>query len=270
MYKDIKLVAIDLDDTLLHDDSTVSQYTIDVIDALRKKGIEVVIATGRMYQTAKPIGEAIGVGDSPIIIYSGGVVQRVASGEILYQNAIPLDIAKKVLALAQKHKWYVQYYCNDTITVDKKTEVSTYYEDITGATIHPKGEAFYQPSDNADKILAVDYPENIPGIMAILKEECGDTIEVVQSKDTFLEIIAKGVSKGAALSSMAEKRGLTMEQTMAFGNAQNDMAMIEMAGIGVAVANAEDCVKEVADVITASNNEDGVAKLLEEYFLQEA
>lgn len=270
MHKNIKLVAIDLDDTLLHDDSTVSERTIHVLDEIRKKGIEIVIATGRMYQTAKPIGEAIGIGDSPIIIYSGGVVQRVESGEILYQNAIPLDLAAKVLALAKKHHWYVQYYSNDVITIAERTDVTTFYEDITGATIFDKGDAFYTPTSAPDKILAVDSPEKLPAIMQILADECGDALEVVQSKDTFLEIIAKGVSKGAALQSMAEKRGISMEETMAIGNAQNDMAMIQMAGIGVAVANAEDCVKAVADVITESNNDDGVANILEAYFLKEA
>lgn len=110
MKDTIKLLAIDLDDTLVRDDNTISDYTRKVLQQAQAKGIQIVIATGRMYQTARPVGLALDLGDLPMILFSGGLVQRIESGEKLWEQTIPIDIAKEILSLARDNDWYVQSY----------------------------------------------------------------------------------------------------------------------------------------------------------------
>ena len=111
----MKLLAIDLDDTLLRDDNTVSDYTKEVLKKAQDKGIEVLIATGRMYQTAYPVAHRLGLGDVPMVLYSGGVIQRVESKELIWERAIPPEVAHKVLAIAKEHNIYIQSYIDDEL-----------------------------------------------------------------------------------------------------------------------------------------------------------
>jgi len=127
----MKLLAIDLDDTLLRDDNTVSDYTKEVLKKAQDKGIEVLIATGRMYQTAYPVAHRLGLGDVPMVLYSGGVIQRVESKELIWERAIPPEVAHKVLAIAKEHNIYIQSYIDDELLVHSETEFSRLYEEIT-------------------------------------------------------------------------------------------------------------------------------------------
>lgn len=126
MKHSIKLLAIDLDDTLVRDDNTISEYTRKILQRAQAKGIQIVIATGRMYQTARPVGLALGLGDLPMILFSGGLVQRIESGEKLWEQTIPVPIAKEILELARVNDWYVQSYENDDLLVHHETEQSQF------------------------------------------------------------------------------------------------------------------------------------------------
>lgn len=267
MEQNIKLVAIDLDDTLLRDDGSISEFTLDTINAVRKKGVDIIIATGRMYSTAKPIGETIGLSDIPMIIYSGAMVQNCGTGEILYEKLIPGEIVNKIIDISLKNNWYIQVYVDDLMHLEQVTEFTNIYMRDTNLPYKVCGYDFKSIDAPAAKILAIDTLENLNKMVEVLQAELGDYVDAVRSKPNFLEIIAKGSSKGNALTSMAKQKGLDISQTMAIGNSQNDISMLEVAGVSVAVANAEENVKETAKVITASNNEDGVAKVLQKYFL---
>ena len=155
----MKLLAIDLDDTLLRDDNTVSDYTKEVLKKAQDKGIEVLIATGRMYQTAYPVAHRLGLGDVPMVLYSGGVIQRVESKELIWERAIPPEVAHKVLAIAKEHNIYIQSYIDDELLVHSETEFSCLYEEITGAKAVYVGDAIYEPQKGTNKLLVVEEPE---------------------------------------------------------------------------------------------------------------
>ena len=241
----MKLLAIDLDDTLLRDDNTVSDYTKTVLKQAQEKGIEVLIATGRM------------------VLYSGGIIQRVESKELIWERAIPPEVARKVLAIAKEHNIYIQSYIDDTLLVHSETEFSRLYEEITGAKAVYVGDAIYEPQKGTNKLLVVEEPERMTEVIAILSEEVGDMVDLVRSKVNFLEIVAPRVSKGEALAFMGERLGIGLEDMVSFGNSENDISMLQATGHSVAVGNAEDHVKTIAKEVCDTNENDGVAKWIE-------
>lgn len=267
MTKDIKLLAIDLDDTLLRDDNTISDYTRDVLQKAQQEGIHIVIATGRMYQTAKPVGVKLGIGDLPMILFSGGLIQRIESGEIIWQRVIAPAVAKEILALAKEHNWYVQSYVDDVLLVHHETEDSKLYERHTGAKAVFVGDDLYTTAQGPNKLLFINDAETLATISQILKDKFSDQLEIVRSKVNYLEINGTNSTKGNALSQMVNELGLTKEQVVAFGNSENDVPMLEYAGTAVAVANAEPPVKALADEVCASNEDDGVARWIEAHVL---
>lgn len=143
MSNDIRLVAIDLDDTLLRDDNTISAYTHEVLTKAQDAGYTVLIATGRMYQTAKPVGVRLGIGDIPMVLFSGGLIQRIESGEKVWEATIPEATAHKILGLAKEHNWYIQSYIDDVLYVHHETDFSHEYEEKTGATATYVGDQIY-------------------------------------------------------------------------------------------------------------------------------
>lgn len=259
MTTGIRLLAIDLDDTLLRDDNTVSAYTKDILKAAQAEGIEVLIATGRMYQTAEPVGKALGIGDVPMVLYSGGLVQCIESGRKLYEKTIPLSTARKVLAMAKERGWYIQAYVDDVLYVHHETEFSKSYEKATGATAVYIGDALYDLDGEPNKLLIIEEPAVIDTISRTLHEDMGSELAIVRSKRHFLELNPPQTSKGEALHFMAQRLGVPVEAMVAFGNSENDISMLKEAGRAIAVANAEEMVKAVADEVCRSNEDDGVA-----------
>lgn len=267
MHSTIRLLAIDLDDTLLRDDNTISAYTRDVLLKAQNAGYTVLIATGRMYQTAKPVGVTLGIGDVPMVLFSGGLIQRIASGEKLWESTIPEATAHQILALAKEHDWYIQSYIDDVLYVHHETDFSHEYEAKTGATATYVGDRIYTQPGCPNKLLIIENPDRLNAIQQELTARMGDAVEIVRSKVNFLEINAPNTSKALAVERMAQSLGLTAENVVAFGNSENDISMLRYAGKAIAVANAEDPVKAVADVVCGANNEDGVAHWIEEQLL---
>ena len=109
----IELIAIDLDDTLLRDDISISEYTKAVLKRAQDRGVRVVIATGRMFQAARPWGQAIGLGDVPLVVYTGSMVARCESGEVLSYEPMELATAQEILDVGRAHGWYMQTYIHE-------------------------------------------------------------------------------------------------------------------------------------------------------------
>ncbi len=267
MSNDIRLVAIDLDDTLLRDDNTISAYTHEVLTKAQDAGYTVLIATGRMYQTAKPVGVRLGIGDIPMVLFSGGLIQRIESGEKVWEATIPEATAHKILGLAKEHNWYIQSYIDDVLYVHHETDFSHEYEEKTGATATYVGDQIYTQPGCPNKLLIIENPERLNGIQKELTAIMGDAVEIVRSKVNFLEINAPNTSKATAVDRMAQSLGLTAENVVAFGNSENDISMLRYASKGIAVANAEGPVKAVAAEECGSNEADGVAHWIEEHLL---
>lgn len=265
----LKMVAIDLDDTLLRNNNTVSSYTQEIIRKVEAKGLRVLIATGRMYQTAHPVGKALALGDVPMVLFSGASIQKVESGTFLYSNPIPQETLTELLQLAKVKQWYIQGYVDDELWVHHETPESRAYEKGVGAKAVYVGEQLYEMQGEVLKVLHIAEPETIERTQAFLQTHFGNRLELVRSKPTFLEIIAPGCSKGSAVVHMGKQWGVEPEEIVAFGNSENDISMLKTCGLGIAVANAEENVKAIAQGLCDSNEADGVAKWLAAYVLRE-
>lgn len=263
----IKMLAIDLDDTLIRDDTTVSQYTLDTMKKAQQKGVHIMIATGRMYATASPYGRMLGLGDIPMMLFGGGLIQTLETKKKLYSHPIAREDAAKVLALAKKNGWMMQSYIDDVLRVAEYNHWVADYERITHSHAVVCGDDFYTPSGDTDKLLSCDEHDVLLKRAEEIEAVLPGTFDIMCSKPTFLEIVPKGISKGVCLKRLCDLYGIGLENVMSFGNGMNDLSMLKAAGFGVAVANAVPEILPQVDYVTASNNEDGVAKAVEKFVL---
>ena len=266
-FSHIKMVAIDCDETLVRTDNTVSDYTVDVLHRLQQKGIAITIATGRMYQTAKPIGMALQLGNVPMILFSGGLIQELETGRKLFEQTVSIQAVHRIFDLAKQYNWHIQSYVNDHLLCHHKTWQSDLYETQTGAKAEFLGDDLYSLTLEPNKLIAIDTEEGIDRIIDTLAPLVGDVVTLVRSQRDFLEIIAPNVSKGRALVQLAFDKHIGLENIVSFGNAENDISMLSKTGYSVAVENAVDHVKSVANEVCGYHNEDGVAHWIEEHLL---
>lgn len=262
----IKMIAIDMDDTLLRDDNTISEYTRQVLKKAMAKGIRIVIATGRMFQAARPAGKQIGLGDVPMVCYTGSLTGLCESGKVLRNVTIDLPLALEILDTVREHGWQAQTYIDDELYVPYRNQNVADYEKQCGVTAHVQGDAFYVPVKAPTKILVMEHdPQIMKEIETVMREKFGSLVNQVKSKPYFFEMNHLSCSKGNALRALADEWGISCEEIMTFGNGNNDVSMLSMTPWGFAVANASEDAKKAAAHETVSNNEDGVAKAIERY-----
>lgn len=265
----IQMIAIDLDDTLLRDDISISEYTKDVLGRAMNRGVKIVIATGRMFQAARPWGKAIGLGDVPVICYTGSMTGLCESGKIIRDVRIDKKVADDILADIKEQGWYAHTYIDDELYVPFRDWRTDEYEKQCGVKAHVAGEDFFHPEKAPTKILVCEYdPEKMKGIEDFLKEKYGRLVNQVKSKPFFFEMNSHECSKGKAVMALAESWGIAPDHVMTFGNGNNDVSMLSLTPWSFAVANATASAREAAAHETLSNNEDGVAKAVETYVLE--
>lgn len=264
----IRLVATDMDDTLLRDDWKISERTVRAVQEAQKQGIFFTFATGRMPASIRPYVQQLGL-DVPVISYNGAIVQEALSGEVLYRKVIPAETAREIVdwLLSQDINFHV--YIKDQVFVEKLSDWSRQYTNATGILVEETDlqARLAVEQDGVEKIIMFDKPETMDVWENKVLQKYEGKVRTTKSKPSFLELIHPSVNKGAALSALAERLGVKREQVMAVGDSLNDIEMIRYAGLGVAMGNARKEVKEVADAVTATNQEDGVAQAIEKYVL---
>ena len=235
---EIKLIASDMDDTLLNKDCQISPRNEAAIRKALDAGKIFLIATGRMYVSVRPYAQKLGL-DVPLVTYNGALVKGSLSGKVYYEHKMKLSTANEVLAYCRENGYYLQLYVGDSILIKQENDCSRMYTKISGIQTTAIGEALYHTDEAPYKIL------------------------VMTKSEDFLELMEPGVNKWEAVKSVAASYGVQPQEIMCIGDSNNDVKMIANAGIGVAVANAKDSVKQNAKIITASNNDDGVALVIE-------
>ncbi|MEN6348797.1 MAG: Cof-type HAD-IIB family hydrolase, partial [Syntrophomonas sp.] len=256
----IKLVAIDLDDTLLDSGLKISDKCNQAINEVQERGILVTLATGRMFRSALPYAGALKM-DIPLITYQGALVKNSLSRETLYYQPVPRDLGTRVMEFFKNAGIHYQAYFGDELCMESLSPEGQYYAELSG--IKPllvENLIAASRKHEALKILAVCYDEDlILQMERELKSLYGDVANITRSKPIFLEVMSNRANKGEALQVVAEHYHIQREEVLALGDSYNDLAMIEWAGTGVAMGNARDAVKEAADYVTLSNEEEGVA-----------
>jgi len=265
----IRLVAMDLDDTLLRDDWTISPRVVKAIQKAQAQGVKMTIATGRMPISTRPYAEQLRV-DVPIITYHGAMIQQVLSREILFRRVIPSALAAQIVEHVTKLGIYGQVYLKDRVVAPKLNEWSREYSRIASVHIEEADLSVLlsQEPEGVEKILLIAEESVLDQLTPSLNQCYGEKVHITKSKPHFLEITDCSVNKGVALAALAKRFGIAQQDVMAIGDSFNDLEMIQYAGVGVAMGNARSEIKEQADFVTFSNEEDGVAEAIERYVLR--
>lgn len=261
----IKLVATDIDGTILIPEGEFTQGVKKCVKELCEKGIKVVLVTGRMHAAASLIAKDLGL-DTPVVSYQGGLIKN--NGETLYQRCLTEEQAERILAWAKEEKIHINLY-NDDILFSEKVcpEITRYCNNLhTKYTIKPFCEI---EKTRINKLLAIDY-ENPERINRYEKElpQIFPELYIVKSTPYFLEFSNPEGSKYCAVKYLQSLWGLKDEEILTIGDQNNDIALLKAGGVKVAMGNATEELKEIADYITDSVYEDGFVRAMEKFCLK--
>lgn len=261
-----KLVAIDLDGTMLDSHHQVSAENIEAVQACLARGIKIVIATGRLFSSAGGYCRQLGL-TGPTITLNGAFIVNAATGEMEGGRILDFALMERVLAELQKREIDFTVFGNTHFYVVHETDAIEILHDfgepeaIRVPAIAP--EYVQQPA----KILAF-LDESETEIEAELRQMFDHECEVVRTGKPFFEFLSPNVNKGAALAQLLERYQIEPSEVLAIGDSFNDLSMFEIAGMSVAMAGASPAVQERADAITTTNDENGVALALRRYILE--
>ena len=270
--KDKKVLVLDLDGTLTNSQKEITDKTLEAVFRMQEHGHKVVIATGRPTPGALPIAKKLKLEKFGgfIASFNGGQITDCGSGEVIYQQTLPKDIVPELFKLAEElNIGFISYDKTGIIAADRPDKYIDLEARINHLPVSYKKNIAEYIVFPLNKCLGTAEPEVAPEKEQAFIEKFGDRINVSRSEPFFIEITPKGIDKAASLEHLCEIIGSSRENMIACGDGFNDISMIKYAGVGVAMANAQEEVKAAADYITVSNDEDGVAKVIYEMILKE-
>ena len=260
----IKLVATDIDGTILIPEGEFTQGVKKCVKDLCEKGIKVVLVTGRMNAAATRIAKDLGL-DTPVVSYQGGLV--VENGKKLYERYLTGEQTNRILEWAAKENIHINLYNEDILYSEKECyEVQRYCNNLhTEHTVKPFKEI---KKDKINKLLAIDYsnPERISKYEKELQSIYPD-LYIVKSTPYFLEFSNPEASKKCAVEFLQNYWGLKKEEILTIGDQNNDIALLQAGGLKIAMGNATEELKEIADYITESVYDDGFVRAMEKFCL---
>lgn len=259
-----QLIALDLDDTLLNGEKRISFRNREAIADAKRKGAHIILATGRAYGATTQFQEMLQLHD--YLIHIGGALIADPAGTIIYGEFIEPASVRDILNWADAHNVYFQVYTDHDYRYREYTDNTAAYEKAVNYNGILDPDLLTRDDLSVSKILIIDSPEKVVTYKETLSQLFPE-LSFETSLNNFLEISSKRASKGNALKWIAAQLKIPREEVAAFGDSGIDRSMIEYAGLGIAVDNAQRDVREAADVIAPSNEEDGVAWGLENYCL---
>ena len=268
----IRVLALDLDGTLTNDEKKVTPRTRAALDAAVAKGVTIVLASGRPTAGIMPLAKDLGLDKKGgcILSYNGGKIGDCVTGEALYQVQLGAEFVPELCEFAARQDVAILTYSSEGIVCERETDPWAVKETFTTKLpmIHVDDLASYVDYPVCKLLITLD-PARRDAVCAAGREQFAGRADLYPSSPFFIEAVPLGVAKDVSLGALLEKMGLTRENLMACGDGLNDRSMIEYAGVGVAMQNAEEPVKAVADYVTAADNDhDGVAEAVEKFILK--
>lgn len=267
MTKNIKLIAVDLDGTLLNSQHVVTERTEKALKAVVEKGVHVVLATGKTRVSAVPLIQHFKI-TSPGIFLQGLAVYE-SDGTLRHQQTLDPNVARQVITFAEDRGFVVAAYSGTHIWMRRMTDLAD--------ELVKHGEAMPEavgPLQNildtlpVNKLMIVGDTHRAKALRWQLNMQLNSAVRLVQTHLLdMLEVLPPGASKGAALKTVLKDLNIAPQETLAIGDAENDIEMLQLAGIGVAVGNASPKTREAADYVVASHDDDGVGEALERFVL---
>ncbi len=265
----IRLIATDLDDTLLDGKNQLTPRTRDALRAAMAVGCGVTLSSGRMTEAMLPFAREIGV-NAPMLLYNGALLYDPNTDETLYAVRVPYEVALGVTRIVEDAGSYAQlypgkgYYCQEVL---ERTRVYAKQINVPVTPVHmPLSRWLEEHPGDPQKLLIIDESaERADALQARLREAYPRGASFLKSKPHYIEVMPEGVNKGASMAKLAELLGLLPEEIMCFGDGQNDVPMLEFAGEGWAMANGSAEARACTPHIAPPNTEDGVAQVIEQY-----
>lgn len=243
-----RLLALDMDGTLLTDDHKISPETAKWIHAASEAGVHVCLSTGRTYKEAAPFGAELGL-DTPMITVNGSEVWKNPR-ELLHRELFGQEMIRKMHDIALSHNvWFWAY------SLEGLHSEENWYDGVIEEKQWLKFG--YNSNDDAIRHQIMMELQNVGGL------------EITNSTPWNIEVNPQGISKASGIRTVCELLGIDMAETIAVGDSLNDLAAIQAAGVGVAMGNAQLAVKENADYVTSSNNEDGIAQVIRKFIFEQ-
>ena len=254
------MLATDFDRTLVGKDSVIRPRTRAAVARAHEAGLRTIVVTGRMFRSVRPYLLDAGMTD-PVVCYQGAVVADPVSGA--YLRHVPIDLEDAREALAALEGWPVNLYVDDLLYVAETTPEARSYADFQHLELHEVGNLLAWIEKPPTKIVVVGEPDRLDELEVETKALFGTRLYISKSLPYFLEFANPAVTKAAGLEFLGGRLGFGAADTVAFGDGENDVELIEWAGFGVAVANAHERVLAVADFVCPSADEEGVAQAIE-------
>jgi Cof subfamily protein (haloacid dehalogenase superfamily) len=234
------------------------------ITGMLEAGAHVVLVTGRMFRSVRRFALEAGLAD-PVVCYQGAVVADPRTGKWLRHVPIPLDLARETVEALQEEGFGMNCYVDDELYVAEVTPEARRYADFQDLELHPVGDLLAWLDRPPTKLVVIDDPEVLDELETRMKARFDGRLYISKSLPYFLEFASPAVTKAAGLEFLSRQLGFSRDHTIGFGDGENDVELLRWAGYGVAVENADERVKAVADFVCPPVDEEGVAQVLEAY-----
>ena len=274
----IKAIAMDIDGTLTNDEKVITPRTREKLLEVQGRGIKLILASGRPAQGLKRLAHELELDshDGLLVCFNGACVIDAQTDEVLFDQPMPADELRRLLKhlksfdvipwITKDDRLYLEdsYRCMLTLPDGSQKNIVKYERDACDLRIHEVADlASVVDEGTVDKLLTAGNPDYMQANFEKMYAPFRETLAGMFTADWYFEYTAPGIDKAHALEGALPKLGIDASEVAAFGDGQNDKSMLAWAGTGIAMANAVDETKAVAQMVTASNNEDGIAVALE-------
>lgn len=266
-----EIIVLDLDGTLTNRDKVITPATRDVLMKAQGQGKLVVLASGRPTYGVIPMARELELEKygGYILSYNGGVIINCRTMETIFSSLLPEESNEKIIGLAKEHGVNILTYEGETIITPDSTDIYVNKEAAVNRMKVRQIENFKEHiTFEVPKFLLLDDGDYLALVEPMVKAALGKNFSVYRSEPYFLEVLPKGIDKAKSLERLLGDLNLTREQMIACGDGYNDLTMIQYAGMGVAMGNAVLSIRKAANFITLSNDEEGVAHVVEKFLLE--
>lgn len=269
---DYKLLVLDLDGTLTNPKKEITEHTKNTLIKAQQQGVKIVLASGRPTYGIAPLANQLQLDEYEgyILSYNGGEIIDWKTGEIMYKNLLDPEVLPYLYECATKNQFAIVTYDGEYVLTEYPEDEYVLKEALLNVMKIKKVDNFLDAVKHPiAKCLIVGEPTRLAELEKEMYEHLKDRMGVFRSEPYFLELVPKGIDKAQSLSVLLKEIGLTKDEMIAIGDGFNDLSMIQYAGLGIAMENAQSVVKENADFITRSNSEDGVAYAVERFIFKQ-
>lgn len=264
-----KILVLDLDGTLTNAKKEITPHTRDTLIKAQEQGLKIVLASGRPTYGIVPLADELCLGDYEgyILSYNGGQIIDWKTKVMMYENVLNPQIYPYLYECARKNGFTILSYKDEYIVSEDAGNPYVQHEAFLNRMSSITVPCFLDVIDfPVAKCLIVGNPEPLAVLEQKMKVELEGKLNVFRSEPFFLELVPNGIDKARSLAVLLEELKMKPEEMIAVGDGFNDLSMIKFAGLGVAMSNAQEVVRQEADYITLSNEEDGVAAVVDKFF----